>query len=48
MLIDKIVKGDKVSFLNGEIEDPWYTHDFEKAYLQIKEGCERVLGELSE
>ena len=41
-LIDRIVKGEKIAFLNGEIADPWYTRDFETTYVQIKEGCERV------
>ena len=45
-LIDRIVKGDKIEFLNGEIDDPWYTGDFEKSYTQIKEGCQRILAEL--
>ena len=45
-LIDRIVKGDKIAFLNGEIADPWYTRDFETTYAQIKEGCERVLDSL--
>lgn len=42
-LIDRIVKGDKIEFLNGEIGAPWYTRDFETTYSQIKEGCERAL-----
>ena len=42
-LIDRIVRGDKIKFLNGEIADPWYTRDFETTYQQISEGCERVL-----
>ncbi len=46
-LIDRIVKGDKIEFLNGEIADPWYTRDFERTYFQIKKGCERVLKNLS-
>ena len=45
-LIDRIVKGEKIAFLNGEIADPWYTRDFETAYHQIKAGCERVLASL--
>lgn len=46
-LIDRIVKGDKIEFLNGEIADPWYTRDFETTYSQIKEGCERILNSLT-
>jgi protein-tyrosine phosphatase len=45
-LIDRIVTGDKIKFLNGEIADPWYTGDFETTYEQIKTGCERILLEL--
>ena len=32
--------------LNGYIEDPWYTGNFDKVFDQIYEGCERVLEEL--
>ena len=46
-LIDRIVKGDKIEFLNSEIADPWYTRDFETTYSQIKEGCERILYSLT-
>lgn len=41
--------GDKVrrllDFTNhpGDIEDPWYTGNFEKVYSEIKEGCEALL-----
>ena len=42
-LIDKVVQGEKIKFLNGDIADPWYTGDFETSYSQIKEGCERIL-----
>lgn len=45
-LIDRIVRGDKIKFLNGEIADPWYTRDFETTYQQISEGCERVLASI--
>ena len=27
----------------GEIDDPWYTGDFDMAYAQIKKGCEGLL-----
>ena len=27
----------------GDIDDPWYTGDFETAYRQIREGCEGFL-----
>ena len=30
----------------GEIDDPWYTRDFETAYQQIREGCEGLIRHL--
>lgn len=27
----------------GEVADPWYTGDFERAYLDVKEGCEALI-----
>ena len=30
----------------GEIDDPWYTRDFETAYRDISEGCRGLLGHL--
>ncbi len=30
----------------GDIDDPWYTGDFETAYRQIRMGCERLLERL--
>lgn len=30
----------------GDIDDPWYTGDFETAYLQILSGCQGLLAEL--
>ena len=35
----------KIELLNGYIEDPWYTDNFEKVYEEIYEGCKRVLRE---
>lgn len=46
-LIDSIVRGSKIEFLNGEIADPWFTRDFETSYSQIKQGCEQVLAKLA-
>ena len=46
-LIDFIVRGSKIEFLNGEIADPWFTRDFETSYSQIKQGCEQVLAKLA-
>ncbi len=28
---------------NEDVSDPWYTHDFERAYRDIKQGCEGLL-----
>ena len=30
---------------HAKIEDPWYTRDFEKAYQDIRRGCEGLLKE---
>ena len=30
-----------------EVADPWYTHDFDTAWNEIKEGCEGLLEELT-
>ena len=30
----------------GEVADPWYTGDFERAWQDILEGCERLLAHL--
>ena len=27
----------------GDIDDPWYTDDFETAYREIRRGCEGLL-----
>lgn len=32
----------------GDISDPWYNGDFEKAYADIKTGCEGLLKKLTE
>lgn len=32
----------------GEIDDPWYTRDFETAYRQIRAGCEALLKQLTD
>ncbi len=32
---------------NEEIDDPWYTQDFESAFQQIQQGCIKRLEELS-
>ena len=30
----------------GEVSDPWYTGDFERAYRDIDEGCRELLADL--
>lgn len=32
----------------GDIEDPWYTDNFEKVYYQIKHGCDMLYKKLNE
>ena len=32
----------------GDVADPWYTGDFESAWLDIEYGCQQLLTELSE
>jgi len=32
----------------GEVSDPWYTRDFERAYRDILRGCEGLLARLRE
>lgn len=27
----------------GDVDDPWYTNDFDKAFVDIKKGCEGLL-----
>ena len=33
-------------FLNRNVADPWYTGDFSQTWLDICEGCERILEEI--
>lgn len=44
-LISKIVddKDSKIKLLNGHIEDPWYTGNFDKVFEQIEEGINKIL-----
>jgi protein-tyrosine phosphatase len=42
-LFDGDREGKVVSLLDEEIDDPWYTGDFETAYRMIRKGCERLL-----
>ena len=32
----------------GEVADPWYTGDFERAWQDILEGCEGLLAHLQD
>ena len=34
------------SFLSRNVADPWYTGDFSQTWLDICEGCERILKEI--
>ena len=34
------------SFLSRNVADPWYTGDFTQTWLDICEGCSRILEEL--
>lgn len=40
---DKIYKLRAFTGDNRDIDDPWYTRDFEKAYKDIEEGCIKFL-----
>ncbi len=31
---------------HAKIEDPWYTRDFEKAYRDIRKGCEGLIADM--
>ena len=54
--IERIMGGDpdgKIHYLmeytddpDAEIEDPWYSRDFEKAYRDIRRGCEGLFRQL--
>ena len=40
-------KSNKViTLLDEDIEDPWYTNNFDKVYNQIYYGCEKLMKEL--
>ncbi len=34
--------------IDADVSDPWYTGDFETAYLEIRKGCEAILDTLEE
>ena len=35
-------------FLNRNVADPWYTGDFTQTWLDVQEGCERILDTITE
>ncbi len=41
---DKVYKLLTFAGRGGDVSDPWYTRDFEKAYSDIYEGCLGLLG----
>lgn len=47
-LINRIIedKDHKIKMLNGIIEDPWYTGNFDKVFNEIYEGCLKILKEM--
>ena len=34
-------------FLNRDVADPWYSGDFTQTWLDVQEGCKRILEELA-
>ena len=44
----RMFKEDKkiIKILDKDVEDPWYTRNFEKVYNEIYEGCMKLKGEL--
>lgn len=41
----KDILGDEIeveTLLDEDIEDPWYTNNFEKVYTQILQGCKKI------
>ena len=39
-------KDNKIKLLNGIIEDPWYTRDFDKCFKEIYKGCKSIINEM--
>ena len=39
----KVYKLKNFNSNSGEIEDPWYTDNFEKVYIEIEKGCKDLL-----
>ncbi len=42
MYLDKVHLLMEFAGIQIDVEDPWYTGDFEMAYLDIKKGCEAL------
>lgn len=44
-LVSRVCKDslNKIKLLNGYIEDPWYTGNFDKVFEQINEGIDNIL-----
>ena len=38
---------DFLPFLSRDVADPWYSGDFTQTWLDIEEGCKRILEELT-
>lgn len=45
-LVSRLCKDNlnKIKLLNGYIEDPWYSGNFDKVFKQISEGIDKILG----
>ena len=39
--------GKFLPFLSRDVADPWYTGDFTQTWLDIEEGCKKILEELT-
>ncbi len=48
-LVRRFSHSDKIRLLvSGGVDDPWYTGDFETAYLKISQGCLNIVKELKD
>ena len=48
-LVRRFSPSDKIRLLvSGGVDDPWYTGDFETAYLKISQGCLNIVKELKD
>ena len=46
--MDKVTKLRSYSDGRGDIDDPWYTDDYEGVYRQIEDGCRGLMRTLTE